>query len=99
MYSCLLFGGVDGGCTGVGGFYTPPQSAFSDDVIARSYQTPDISNTSCQFLKLLHCVSKNVPPLTCYNGYIHGFIATIFGENVAEKVGNQNALYFPTSLN
>jgi len=33
---------------------------------------------------------KNVPPLTCYNLYIHGSIATIFGTNVAEKVGNQN---------
>jgi len=47
----------------------------------------------------LHCVSKNVPPLTCYNLYIRGSIATIFGTNVAEKVGNQNVLYFPTSRN
>ena len=47
----------------------------------------------------LHCVSKNVPPLTCYNLYTHGSIATIFGKNVAEKVGNQNVLYFPTSPN
>ena len=45
----------------------------------------------------LHCVSKNVPPLTCYNLYIHGSIATIFGKNVGEKVGNQSILYFPTS--
>ena len=46
-----------------------------------------------------HCVSKNVPPLTltCYNLYIHGLTATIFGKNVAEKVDNQNVLYFPTS--
>ena len=36
---------------------------------------------------------------TCYNFYIHSSIATIFGANVAEKVGNQNVLYFPTSLN
>jgi len=40
---------------------------------------------------------KNVPPFTCYNLYIHGSIATIFSTNVAEKVGNQNLLYFPTS--
>jgi len=60
MYSCLLFGGVDGGCTGgVGCYYTPPQSAFTDDVIARSYQTPNISNTSCPFLKLLHVSQKS----------------------------------------
>jgi len=42
---------------------------------------------------------KKVPPLTCYNVYIHSSIATIFGKNVAEKVGNQNILYFPTSSN
>jgi len=38
---------------------------------------------------------------TCYNFYIHSSIATIFGTNVAEKVGNQNVglLYFPTSPN
>jgi len=46
---------------------------------------------------------KNVPPLTYryYNLYIslHGSIAMIFGKNVAEEVGNQNVLYFPTSPN
>jgi len=42
---------------------------------------------------------KNVPPLTCYSLYIHSSIATIFGKNVAETVGNQNVLYFPTSHN
>jgi len=48
-----------------------------------------------------HCVSKNVPPLilTCYNLYIHGLTATIFGKNLAEKVDDQNVLYFPTSPN
>jgi len=30
---------------------------------------------------------------------MHSLIATIFGTNVAEKVGNQNALYFPTTPN
>jgi len=33
------------------------------------------------------------------NLYVHGLIETIFGTNVAEKVANQNALYFLTSLN
>jgi len=55
-----------------------------------------ISPTICTDL---HCVSKNVPHLTCYNLYIHGSIATIFGVSVAEKVGNQNVLYFPASPN
>ena len=36
---------------------------------------------------------------TWYNFYMHSSIATIFGTNVAEKVGNQNVLYFPTSPN
>jgi len=33
------------------------------------------------------------------NLYVHGSVATIFGRNVAEKVGNQNVLYFPTPSN
>ena len=48
----------------------------------------------------VHHVSKKRPTFTtCYNFYIHSSIATIFGTNVAEKVGNQNVLYFPTSPN
>jgi len=51
--------------------------------------------TSC-----IHCVSKKRPTFTtCYNFYIHSSIATIFGTNVAQKVGNQNVLYFPTKPN
>ena len=48
---------------------------------------------------ILHLVSKNVPPLTCYNLDIHRSIMIIFGTSVTEKVGVQNVLYFPTSLN
>jgi len=48
----------------------------------------------------LHRVSEKRPTFTaCYNFYIHSTIATIFGINVAEKVGNQNALYFSTTPN
>jgi len=36
---------------------------------------------------------------TCYNFYVHSSIATIFGTNVAAKVGNKNVLCFPTSPN
>jgi len=47
-----------------------------------------------------YTLSKKRPTFTtCYNFYIHSSIATIFGTNVAEKVGNQNVLYFPTSPN
>ena len=42
---------------------------------------------------------KDVPHLTCHNLSMHGSIATIFGTNVAEKVGSQNVPYFPTSPN
>ena len=42
---------------------------------------------------------KIVPSMTCYNLDTHGSIATIFGTNVAEEVGNQNVLYSPTSPN
>jgi len=45
------------------------------------------------------CLKKRPTFTTCYNFYIHSSIATIFDTNVAEKVGNQNILYFPTSHN
>ena len=54
---------------------------------------------ACFYLSI-HRVSKKRPTFTsCYNFYIHSSIATIFVSNVAEKVGNQNLLYFPTSFN
>jgi len=43
------------------------------------------------------CLKKRPTFTTCHNFYIHSSIATIFGINVAEKVGNQNILYFPTT--
>jgi len=48
---------------------------------------------------IIYTVSQNVPPLTCYNLYIHSSIVTIFGTNVANKVGNQSVFYIPTSPN
>jgi len=44
---------------------------------------------------IVHCVSKNIPPLTCYNLDIHDSI--IFGRNVAKKVRNLTMLCFPSS--
>jgi len=44
------------------------------------------------------CLKKRPTFTTCYTFYIHSSIVTIFGINVAETVGNQNVLYFPTSL-
>ena len=52
-------------------------------------------------MKLYYIVSQKKRPTftTSYNFYIHSSIATIFGTNVAEKVRNQNLLYFPTTPN
>ena len=41
----------------------------------------------------------NDTALTCYNFDVHQPILTIFGWNVAKKVGSQPVLYFPTSAN
>ena len=46
---------------------------------------------------IYHRVSKNVPPLTCYNLDIHDPIATTFGRIVKEEVRNHMMLCFPTS--
>ena len=48
--------------------------------------------------QLLHRVSKNVPPLACYNLDTHEWILTFFGRNVTDKVGNQKALYYATLI-
>jgi len=45
----------------------------------------------------LHCVSKNIPPLTCYNLDIDYPITIIFGRSVTEKARNQTMLCFLTS--
>jgi len=48
----------------------------------------------------IYTVSQKRPTFTtCYNFYIHSSISTIFGINIAEKVGSQNVLYFLTSSN
>jgi len=40
------------------------------------------------FMCEVHRVSKNVPPLTCYNLDTHDSITIIFGTSVTKKVGN-----------
>jgi len=47
----------------------------------------------------VHRVSKNVPPLVCYNFDAHEWILIFFGRNVTDKVGNQKTLYYATSSN
>ena len=63
---------------------------LSRTLIIGNYVRPAVS------VALIHCVSINVPPLTCYNVDIHDPIAIIFGRSVTEKVVNQT-LCFPTS--
>jgi len=48
---------------------------------------------------LLHRVSKNAPPLACYNFVTREWILIFFGRNVIDKVGNQKTLYYATSNN
>ena len=59
-----------------------------------------VHTISTYFTAALYTVSqKNVPPLICYNFYVHGLIATIFGKNVVEKVGNQKPYFiFPPHM-
>jgi len=47
----------------------------------------------------IHRVSKNVPPLACYNFDAHEWILIFFGRNVTDKVGNQKTLYYAISNN
>jgi len=49
--------------------------------------------------KYVHRVSKNVPPLACYDFDTHEWILIFFGRNVTDKVGNQKMLYYATSNN
>jgi len=45
----------------------------------------------------IHRVSKNVPPLSCYNFDTHELILIFFGSNVTDEVGNQKTLYYAIS--
>ena len=47
----------------------------------------------------IHCVSKNVPPLACYNFDTHEWILIFFGRNVTDKVRNEKLLYYATLNN
>ena len=45
----------------------------------------------------VHCVTKNVPPLTCYSLDVRVTTALVFGQSVTEKVRSRTMLCFPTS--
>jgi len=48
--------------------------------------------------RLLHRVSKNVPPLACYNFDTREWILIFFVRNVTDKVGNQKSFYYATLI-
>jgi len=55
----------------------------------------DIQGHSRSFemvLFIVHRVSKNVPPLACYNFDTHEQILIFSGRNVTDKAGNQKML-------
>jgi len=51
------------------------------------------------FRYCIHRVSKNVPPLACYNFDTHEWILIFFDRNVTDKAGNQKTLYYATLSN
>jgi len=68
--------------------------------IEQVLRVPNLTKRKLEFVVCLYLPQKQRPTFTtCYNFYIRSSIATIFGINVAEKVGNQNILYFPTTPN
>jgi len=46
----------------------------------------------CGCVEVIHCASKNVAPMACYNFDTHQQILIFFGRNVTDKVGNQMML-------
>jgi len=51
------------------------------------------------YYEVLHRVSKNVPPLACYNFDAHEWILIFFfGRNVIDKVGNQRRFTMPPEI-
>jgi len=58
--------------------------------------TSDLRYGNCS---TLYRVSKNVPPLACYNLDTREWILIFFGRNVTDKVGDQKTLYYATSNN
>jgi len=58
-------------------------------VIGRGTDGYQVTGIHLAAVTYTHCVSRKRPTFTtCYNFYTHSSIATIFGTNVAEKVGN-----------
>jgi len=73
------------------------------------YRVPNGNNAICkknafltsilQWALYTACLKKRPTCTTCYNFLHTQFDCDNFGTNAAEKVGNQNVVYFPTSSN
>jgi len=72
-----------------------------DRVIVSLVGSRDLKVVIDSYLRrpVVHRVSKNVPPLACYNFDTHEWILILFGRNVTDKVGNQKTLYYTTLNN
>jgi len=97
IHFCTIFGTNELEITGIFGFNTTHERNANAEmdkshVFGTSSHINNNGNYTIRYLK------KRLTDLL-YTFYIHGSIATIFGKNDAEKIGNQNVLYFPTSRN
>jgi len=77
---------------------SPAYTAYVDMTLTRSKVKVTGLLNFRQLAKPCMLAAMTAAPL---RGFLvtYSSIATIFGINVAEKVGNQNVLYFPTTPN
>ena len=73
-------------------FFGPPKSTTQ----TTNQSVQPFSHNSRQIVPI-HCVSKNVPPLVCYD--TRERILIFFGRNVIDEVSNQKTPYCATSNN
>jgi len=57
-------------------------------IVAKRSPISACSFFRCTYTFVIHCVSKSVTTLSCYNFDIHESISIIFGRRVTEKVSN-----------
>jgi len=82
-------------------YYAPVATKQRDVSVSRLQRMHPTFSKSRRFPmqyrnSVIHCVSKNVPPLACYNFDAHEWSLIFFGRNVTDKVGNQKTLYHAT---
>jgi len=58
---------------------------WSFSSVSWSHSNYCLAGPKSELYRIVHCVSKNVPPLTCCNLYTHGSIARIFGKKCCRE--------------